>query len=75
MSGIEAADLAGKVAVVTGGGGGIGGGIVRTLGERGVKVIATGRNPDKLARFAEMAGSDIALATLVADMTAEGAPK
>lgn len=67
--------MQGKVAIVTGGGGGIGAGIVRRLGEKGVKVVATGRNPDKLAKFAAEAGSGIALSTIAADITATDAPK
>lgn len=67
--------MKGKVAIVTGGGGGIGAGIVRKLGERGVKVVATGRNPDKLAAFAASVGSAFELSTIAADITAEDAPK
>ena len=41
--------MQGKVAIVTGAAGGIGEAIVRKLGSRGVKVLGTGRNADKLA--------------------------
>lgn len=65
----------GKVAIVTGGGGGIGEGIVRKLGAKGVKVVATGRNQGKLDRLVESVGSSFALSTIAADITAEDAPK
>jgi citronellol/citronellal dehydrogenase len=39
-----------QVAIVTGGGGGIGLAIAETLGELGAKVAINGRNPDKLER-------------------------
>lgn len=67
--------IEGKVAIVTGGGGGIGEGIVRKLGAKGVKVVATGRNQGKLDRLVESVGSSFALSTIAADITAEDAPK
>jgi meso-butanediol dehydrogenase / (S,S)-butanediol dehydrogenase / diacetyl reductase len=67
--------LQGKVAIVTGGGGGIGAGIVRALGAKGVKVVATGRNEGKLGRFADEVGGSFELSTISADITAEDAPK
>lgn len=67
--------MEGKVAIVTGGGGGIGAGIVRTLGAKGVKVVATGRNEGKLARFGEELGSSIAYSSIAVDATAADAPK
>jgi len=67
--------IEGKVAIVTGGGGGIGEGIVRKLGEKGVKVVATGRNPAKLEKLADAVGSSFALSTIAADITADDAPK
>lgn len=65
----------GKVAIVTGGGGGIGEGIVRKLGEKGVKVVATGRNPAKLEKLAQSMESGAAISTLAVDITAEDAPQ
>lgn len=66
--------MQGKVAVVTGGGGGIGEGIVRALLARGAKVVATGRNEGKLARLGEALGSD-AYASIATDITADDAPR
>lgn len=67
--------IEGKVAIVTGGGGGIGEGIVRRLGEKGVKVVAVGRNPAKLERLAASVGDGFALSTIAADITAADAPR
>lgn len=67
--------IEGKVAIVTGGGGGIGEGIVRKLGAKGVKVVATGRNPAKLQKLADSVGSSFGLSTIAADITAGDAPK
>ncbi len=67
--------MEGKVAIVTGGGGGIGAGIVRALGAKGVKVVATGRNEGKLARFGEELGSSVTYSSIAVDATAEDAPK
>ncbi len=64
-----------KVAIVTGGGGGIGAGIVKALGARGMGVIATGRDEAKLAAFAADIGDAMALSTFAVDLTAEEAPK
>jgi meso-butanediol dehydrogenase / (S,S)-butanediol dehydrogenase / diacetyl reductase len=66
--------MQGKVAVVTGGGGGIGEGIVRALLARRVKVVATGRNEAKLARLGETLGSD-SYASIAIDITADDAPR
>jgi NAD(P)-dependent dehydrogenase (short-subunit alcohol dehydrogenase family) len=41
-------NISGKVAVVTGAGGVLGGSIARSLAEAGVKVVATGRNLERL---------------------------
>ncbi|MDR2856351.1 MAG: SDR family oxidoreductase [Novosphingobium sp.] len=67
--------MQGKVAIVTGGGGGIGAGIVRALGAKGVKVVATGRNETKLARFGEELGASMAYSSIAVDITADDAPK
>lgn len=67
--------MQGKVAIVTGGGGGIGAGIVRALGAKGVKVVATGRNETKLARFGEELGASMAYSSIAVDITANDAPK
>ncbi|MEJ5975699.1 SDR family oxidoreductase [Novosphingobium sp. PS1R-30] len=67
--------MEGKVAIVTGGGGGIGAGIVRALGAKGVKVVATGRNEGKLARFGEELGSSVAYSSIAVDATSDDAPK
>lgn len=67
--------MQGKVAIVTGGGGGIGAGIVRALGAKGVKVVATGRNEGKLARFGEELGASVAYSSIAVDATADDAPK
>jgi meso-butanediol dehydrogenase / (S,S)-butanediol dehydrogenase / diacetyl reductase len=67
--------IKGKVAIVTGGGGGIGEGIVRKLGEKGVKVVAVGRNPAKLEKLIATIGDSMAVSTIAVDITAEDAPK
>ncbi|HEX7852392.1 MAG TPA: SDR family oxidoreductase [Sphingobium sp.] len=67
--------IEGKVAVVTGGGGGIGEAIVRALGAKGVKVVAVGRNPAKLEKLAASVGASFALSTIAVDITAPDAPK
>lgn len=64
----------GKVAIVTGGGGGIGEGIVRKLIEKGGKVVATGRTAAKLEKLA--ASLDSAdFSYVAADITADDAPR
>jgi meso-butanediol dehydrogenase/(S,S)-butanediol dehydrogenase/diacetyl reductase len=67
--------MQGKVAIVTGGGSGIGAGIVRRLGAAGVQVVASGRNADKLKRFADEVGDGMALSTKALDITEEHAPR
>lgn len=49
----ERMNLSGKVAVVTGGGSGIGLGIAKALAADGCKVVIAGRNEDKLKQAAE----------------------
>lgn len=67
--------MQGKVAIVTGGAGGIGEGIVRSLGARGVKVVATGRSEAKLAKLGEALGGSMNYSFVAVDITAEDAPK
>lgn len=63
-------DLAGRVALVTGGNGGIGAGIALGLAEAGARVVIAGRNPEKnaevLARLREI---DQAAAAITLDVT------
>lgn len=67
--------IEGKVAIVTGGAGGIGAGIVRRLGEKGVKVVATGRSAEKLEKLAVAIGDTMNFSWIAADITAADAPK
>lgn len=53
---MKAFDLAGKVAIVTGGNGGIGLGIARGLAAAGAKVVVAGRNAQKSATAAKEIG-------------------
>jgi NAD(P)-dependent dehydrogenase (short-subunit alcohol dehydrogenase family) len=66
--------MKGKVAIVTGGAGGIGEGIVRALGAKGVRVVATGRTASKLERLADALKGSMDFSFVAADITADDAP-
>ena len=67
-------DLRGKVAIVTGGNGGIGLGIARGLAGAGANVAIIGRNETKsAAAAAELGQSGCKAISVVADVTSEGA--
>jgi NAD(P)-dependent dehydrogenase (short-subunit alcohol dehydrogenase family) len=63
------------VAVVTGAAGGIGEAICRRFGAAGVKVVATGRSADKLAKLKAELEPVMEITTVAVDVTAEDAPK
>jgi 3-oxoacyl-[acyl-carrier protein] reductase len=63
--------LKGKVAIVTGAGGGVGRAITRRLVSEGCKVVLVGRNRDRLAKAASEAGDKKNTLTFVADITKE----
>jgi NAD(P)-dependent dehydrogenase (short-subunit alcohol dehydrogenase family) len=65
----------GKVAIVTGAAGGIGEAVVRALGARGVKVLGTGRNADKLRALEERLAGTMEFAFTAIDATADTAPR
>lgn len=68
--------LAGKVAIVTGGGQGVGRGISLGLGESGAAVLLVGRKMHKLERVAEEIRSAGGTAEcLAADIVTDGAPE
>ena len=67
-------DLSGKVAVVTGGNGGIGFGMARGLAEAGCAVVVAGRNADKSARAVkELQGLGVKAAAIAANVAEEAA--
>ena len=63
------------VAIVTGAAGGIGEAICRRFGETGVRVVATGRSADKLARLKAALEPSMQITTIAVDVTANDAPK
>ena len=67
-------DLSGKVAIITGGNGGIGLGMARGLAEAGAAVAIVGRNEAKsIAAVAELAQSGAKAISVVADVTDKAA--
>ncbi len=66
-----AGGLKGKVAVVTGAGGGVGSVITKRLASEGCKVVLIGRNMDKLSKAAKEAGDSKNTLTFAADITKE----
>lgn len=63
--------LKGKVAIVTGAGGGVGRSIVKRLASDGCKVVLVGRTHDKLVKAAAEAGDKENMLTVAADITRE----
>jgi 2-deoxy-D-gluconate 3-dehydrogenase len=67
-------DLSGKVAIVTGGNGGIGFGMARGLAEAGAAVAVVGRNETKsVAAVAELTQLGVKAISIVADVTDKAA--
>jgi 2-deoxy-D-gluconate 3-dehydrogenase len=67
-------DLAGRVAVVTGGNGGIGLGMARGLARAGATLVVVGRNREKsAATVRELEGLGARAVAVEADVTLEGA--
>ena len=63
--------LKGKVAMVTGAGGGVGRAISKRLAAEGCKVILIGRNRDRLGKVASEIGNNKSVLPVVADTTKE----
>ncbi len=69
---MELFDLGGRVAIVTGGNGGIGLAMARGMARAGARLVIAGRNEEKNARAAEeMATTGVELMTHVIDVTDE----
>src|SRR5438874_13639457 len=67
-------DLRGKVAIVTGGNGGIGLGMARGLADAGADIAVVGRNEAKSkAAAAELAGRGVKAIAVTADVTDKSA--
>ena len=67
-------DLKGKVAIVTGGNGGIGLGMARGLAQAGARVVVSGRNAQKSeAAVRELTGLGAEACAIAADVTDAGA--
>jgi NAD(P)-dependent dehydrogenase (short-subunit alcohol dehydrogenase family) len=64
-----------QVAVITGAGSGIGFGTAEKLAAAGMAVLGVGRDPDKLARLADVIPDPARLATLAVDLTDDDAPR
>jgi NAD(P)-dependent dehydrogenase (short-subunit alcohol dehydrogenase family) len=63
--------IKGKVAIVTGAGGGVGKAISKRLASEGCKIIMLGRNRTKLQKVASEIGSKKNIMTVIADITKE----
>ncbi len=69
---MELFDLSGRVAIVTGGNGGIGLGMARGLAGAGAKVVVAARNPDKSAQaVAELEGLGAQALAVAVEVTSE----
>ena len=67
-------DLSGKVAIVTGGNGGIGLGMAQGLAQAGANIAIVGRNePKSLAAAADISGLGVRAISVVADVTDKSA--
>ncbi|MGI0037501.1 MAG: SDR family NAD(P)-dependent oxidoreductase [Nitrososphaera sp.] len=63
--------LKGKVALVTGAGGGVGRAVSKRLSSEGCKVVLIGRNRDRLSKVASEIGDKKNVLTVVSDITKE----
>jgi 2-dehydro-3-deoxy-D-gluconate 5-dehydrogenase len=67
---MELFDLHDKVAIVTGGNGGIGLGIARGLAQAGAQIVVAARNPDKTqAAVAQLGGLGVRAIGVQTDVT------